>query len=276
MSNVYFRFYDSEFVPPSEYEPFKNCYTLDSEYIKKENLWSTYKVQFKIVEHLVDKDNTIKYGDYILCPLYAYKGEFSDFQFGVTETRKIGESDASCFKRALGEELGLRYSEFNLRSSHDSIYTKAICFPNNSQMELRPPREKLPDSFTVENYGKKFKIYTLNIKDPHILPVTKSIPSDNIPDDKYATKCGAVVYGPEKDIFDFLNRQALIFDKNDDVIVGTVAVKFSDAIRHFYKPPSPYKKKSIKSRNWSTKKKNGGKRSRKIKKRKRSKRRSRL
>ena len=221
ISNVYFRFFKPRTISDMDYTSFENIFILDSSFIDEKKLWSRYKLQKPIVNAILKKRINIRDKDYILCPLYGTNRTFSDFQVGVTETRKVGESNFEGFKRSIGEELGLRY--------------------------LKPEE---PSGYVDIKYNGNIKsrIFTLNIdKTDMVKPIETPLLDNLLDDDKKLSKSGCVVYGKEEDIVNFLNRDEIILDKSSDDIVGIVGVRFSDVKKQF---GIVVKKSSKKSKNY--------------------------
>ena len=248
-SNVYFRFFNDRRAPSREFRPDGNCFDLPYHMVKRLRLWSTLKHQKNIFNAVYRTNPNIKDNDYILCPLYGTDKSFSDFQLGVTETRKEGENIFDCFKRSLGEELGLRFSGRELPSTCSRIIS----------------------------FDKEFTVCSLDISDRRVKAIDKPLGESDVKDDKSLPKAGCIVYGTERNIYDFLNRDVIIQDytKHSDNIVGIVGVKFRDAKFYFM---SGDKKRmthylTVKSRMSSTKSKSKSK-SRRRKSRKRSRRKS--
>ena len=207
---IYFKFFNSRSLPPDFIEIGKDK-TLFSTYpstIYKYKLWSKYGAQKEIVKEILRLNIDIKMDDYILCPLYGNEKVFTDFQFGATETRKIGENEIDNLKRCLSEELGLKY-----QGSSDLKST----------------------SFEVKYKSNYIKIFILNINRGDLKPNLESAEENKFSDDKRADKTGCVVYGPENDILNFLKRDEIIRDKSTDPLVGIVGINFRECIKYFKK-----------------------------------------
>jgi hypothetical protein len=248
MSNVYFKFFESRVVD-EDYKPHENYFILDIQKVYEKKLWSSYRVQKNIINSIIRKGINIRDKDYVLCPLYGDKEKISDFQFGVTETRKKDESIFDCFKRSIGEELGLRY------------------------LKDVAPYGFIETSLKVRDEIRNFKVYTLNInKTDYVVPVETVVEENPAKDDNSLIKSGCVVYGSEEDVLKFLNRDKIVLDKSSDNIIGIVAIKFGESKKYFIKP---YDKNHAK-KSYSSKRRSKGrsKRGSKVKSRKSRKRRS--
>ena len=198
-SKAYFRFFNEEYANSEG----KLYFTVDYDFIIKDDLWSYAWTQGKTAESLY-YNSKINFNDYILCPLYGKIEDdtFSDLQFGVTESYKKDETDTEVFHRSLGEELGLetKRKPYYIRQSVGSNY--------------------------------KFKLNIIDINHTKLLTVPKYSEEEEIKDPN-KRKMITIVHGTEKDICNFLNTPNIILDESEDEIVGIVGIKFEDALNYF-------------------------------------------
>lgn len=208
MSNTYFRFFKREYLNdprPGGELFFTVPYTTR---IGGVNFWSTYYLQQNMFDYLINEGIYPEYiddVDYILCPIYSTRdgSTISDVQFAVTETFKQHETEIESFKRAMGEECGLRHSLFE------------------------PPRW-LSD-FQVRR-GLNVYPALVNIDETH--PVLRPKGKGRGRDDSSRKTC-LIVRGTEDEMKDFLNTPRILLDKSDDIIIGLAAIRFSDIRSHF-------------------------------------------
>lgn len=144
--------------------------------------------------------------DYILCPLYLYKG-YNDFQIGVTGTVKMNENYKQALIREIGEEVGLKVN-----------YPEDLYFITNIKLHR----------------GKRMSSYIVDIRD--LSPVTKkehNKPFGSQARDDRSRRVGCLVYGPKSYILDYLNQERIYSYKDVDCIVGIVAISGKLAREYF-------------------------------------------
>lgn len=202
MAKVYFRFLNED-----NFNDDGNLYyESDFDFIIDHKLWSDYFLQTPIVE-ISDRYNRIDDDDYVLCILYGDPDtdDFTDVQFGSTETAKRSETDKDNFRRTLGEELGL---ELNTKIPRGEKY----------------------------GFGKlTLTTYSINIRNTALKSeIGNVLTTKALGDDDKTRKAGVCVYGTKTDICSYLNKPDIILDESDDKITGILAVKFKDAKRYFY------------------------------------------
>jgi hypothetical protein len=185
--------------------------------LRKEQVFSNYLVK-PIVYALNDRD--IRNSDYVLCPLYTYhpasKGKNAsggDFQVGVTGSSGSEEKDPRlAMSREIGEEVGLAPQKLDdMKHIRLSKYEKIVS--KYASMEV-----------FVSKVGPKSQ----NLEG-HLVYLTKELVVDmdnssyNPGKDDRSRKVGCIVYGTEKDIYDYLSQEIIHRFTNSDDLAGVVA-----------------------------------------------------
>jgi hypothetical protein len=130
--------------------------------------------------------------EYILCPLYKFKGSF-DIQLGMTGTQFVGEPSFHTATRELQEELGIKPNEL------ESL-------------------QKISSDVTLR---KNVTSYVLKLKDCRTIEYPR--PATNRKDSKNK-KIGCIVCGKENEIRRYCNAKYIYRKHSSDPIVGVIAL----------------------------------------------------
>jgi len=133
----------------------------------------------------------VKNSHYIICPVYGNKHKWTDFQIGVTGALGNGESPKIGMSRELKEELGI--------------------LPKNGT--------DLVKTVSETDKGKKWYMYTLNIKDTWNVGRKLKI---NVTDSR-VNKVGCIVYGNKADTQKYMNSSIVLYESGDNII-GAAAI----------------------------------------------------